>query len=71
MEMFHQASMKLGLDRAVLAHSRIEQEEQAANKARKGRPKEGETREPSAAVSAKTGLNVKEIDELLKRGELW
>lgn len=31
MEMFHQASMKLGLDRAVLAHARIEQGEDGEN----------------------------------------
>lgn len=31
MEMFHQASMKLGLDRAVLAHARNEGSEGAAD----------------------------------------
>lgn len=31
MEMFHQASMKLGLDRAVLAHARNEGNEGAAD----------------------------------------
>jgi SNF2 family DNA or RNA helicase len=61
MEMFHQASMKLGLDRAVLAHARNEQEDESYGS-------------KSANNSSSTGkndpskLNAKEIDELLKRG---
>jgi hypothetical protein len=61
MEMFHQASMKLGLDRAVLAHARIEQDEENQNNA-KGKGGGG----VSSTDPGK--LNVKEIDELLKRG---
>eukprot|EP00599_Poterioochromonas_sp_BG-1_P012287 CAMPEP_0173165178 /NCGR_PEP_ID=MMETSP1105-20130129/21158_1 /TAXON_ID=2985 /ORGANISM="Ochromonas sp., Strain BG-1" /LENGTH=1859 /DNA_ID=CAMNT_0014085969 /DNA_START=279 /DNA_END=5859 /DNA_ORIENTATION=+ len=55
MEMFHQASMKLGLDRAVLAHARAEQDEEGAGASAKSNPDAGK-------------LNLKEIDELLKRG---
>jgi len=52
MHMFHKASLKLGLDRAVLAHARNEQE----------------IDEESTDPYSKIGLQVKEIDELLKRG---
>ena len=55
MEMFHQASMKLGLDRAVLAHARNEQDEEQAGKTNKPNQDPGK-------------FNMKEIDELLKRG---
>ena len=53
MEMFHQASLKLGLDRAVLAHARNEQEDESSS---------------SSAIVAKPDFTLKEIDELLKRG---
>lgn len=52
MEMFHQASMKLGLDRAVLAHARNQGHDQDAHQ--------------SSADTLK--LSTKEIDELLKKG---
>lgn len=52
MHMFHKASLKLGLDRAVLAHARNEQEND----------------DESIDSASKSGLQVKEIDELLKRG---
>lgn len=55
MEMFHQASMKLGLDRAVLAHARSEQGETNPHK------KDHSKKDPEK-------LSAKEIDELLKRG---
>eukprot|EP00981_Chlorochromonas_danica_P002918 scaffold598_cov183-Ochromonas_danica.AAC.8 len=60
MQMFHQASMKLGLDRAVLAHARIEQEEEGRHNKKGGSL-------PMDGVN-KLNLGVKEIDELLKRG---
>lgn len=53
MHMFHRASLKLGLDRAVLAHARNEQELDE---------------EGGVSSSMKDGLQAKEIDELLKRG---
>ncbi|KAF4318613.1 hypothetical protein BBO99_00007232 [Phytophthora kernoviae] len=53
MHMFHKASLKLGLDKAVLTHMRRENEE-GGNKTRKDK-------------SAKAQES-KEIDELLKRG---
>lgn len=51
--MFHQASMKLGLDRAVLAHARSEQGGEEAG---------------SQKTDAATKFSMKEIDNLLKRG---
>lgn len=54
MEMFHQASMKLGLDRAVLAHARHE--------------KGGGGDENGNRPLDESKLTIKEIDELLKRG---
>jgi superfamily II DNA or RNA helicase len=57
MHMFHKASLKLGLDRAVLAHARNEQEMPSQEEDSNGM-------EPSSKI----GLQVKEIDELLKRG---
>ena len=54
MHMFHSASMKLGLDRAVLAHQRQQGDDEGSSK--KGRSRiEKETQ-------------AKEIDELLKKG---
>ena len=53
MHMFHSASMKLGLDRAVLAHTRQQQGEDDESK-----PKDKSERASQA----------KEIDELLKKG---
>lgn len=53
MHMFHSASMKLGLDRAVLAHTRQQQGEGEDSK-----PKDKSERASQA----------KEIDELLKKG---
>jgi hypothetical protein len=53
MEMFHQASMKLGLDRAVLAHARSEQ---------------GGEEPGSKGAEFAAKLSLKEIDNLLKRG---
>jgi len=96
MEMFHQASMKLGLDRAVLAHARNEQEDEA-DEARnggtmrskgRGRSRMGGVHQKrgggvngddddedgttggmmTSSSSRPNGMNVKEIDELLKRG---
>lgn len=55
MHMFHKASMKLGLDKAVLAHARNEQEA-------------GEDHTSSLEDPNKLNLQAKEIDELLKRG---
>ncbi|KAL4115753.1 hypothetical protein PRIC2_012759 [Phytophthora ramorum] len=52
MHMFHKASLKLGLDKAVLTHMRRENEEEGGKKRNK---------------SAKA-QETKEIDELLKRG---
>ncbi|DAZ94104.1 TPA: hypothetical protein N0F65_007938 [Lagenidium giganteum] len=54
MHMFHKASLKLGLDKAVLTHMRRENEEQKEGKT-------GKTKKSKAQES-------KEIDELLKRG---
>jgi chromodomain-helicase-DNA-binding protein 6 len=61
MHMFHQASLKLGLDRAVLAYARNEQDEEAEAKLQK---------DNMNAMSNKDKLSMssKEIDELLKRG---
>ncbi|GMF65012.1 unnamed protein product [Phytophthora lilii] len=52
MHMFHKASLKLGLDKAVLTHMRRENEEEG-----------GKKRNQSAKAQ-----ETKEIDELLKRG---
>ena len=49
--MFHRASLKLGLDKAVLAHAKNEAEKEAGNSTSKGADM----------------LQAKEIDELLKR----
>lgn len=54
MHMFHMASMKLGMDRAVLAHAR-------------GDGQDGKSKNASGSGKI-DNLNVKEIDELLKRG---
>ncbi|CAE7672608.1 CHD7, partial [Symbiodinium microadriaticum] len=53
MHMFHRASLKLGLDRAVLAHARNEQEGDESG---------------STSVRDGLQVKAKEIDELLKRG---
>ncbi|TMW56863.1 hypothetical protein Poli38472_006873 [Pythium oligandrum] len=53
MHMFHKASLKLGLDKAVLTHMRRENEDQ----------KEGGAKKKSSKAQ-----EAKEIDELLKRG---
>ena len=63
MHMFHKASMKLGLDKAVLAHARNEKEledQEALGGGARGR----------GGVGGGSGmeLQAKEIDELLKRG---
>lgn len=55
MHMFHRASLKLGLDKAVLAHARNEQDGDA-----------GDDIGPTS--NDKSVLQAKEIDELLKRG---
>lgn len=57
MHMFHKASLKLGLDKAVLTHMRREQEENN-QKENGGVPKKMSSKAQEA----------KEIDELLKRG---
>jgi chromodomain-helicase-DNA-binding protein 7 len=55
MHMFHSASLKLGLDRAVLAHQRGQNnEESSSNGGRKSK--------------AEKEVQAKEIDELLKKG---
>jgi chromodomain-helicase-DNA-binding protein 7 len=53
MHMFHTASMKLGLDRAVLAHQRQQGEDDSDSKGTKKSDRE---------------VQAKEIDELLKKG---
>jgi chromodomain-helicase-DNA-binding protein 7 len=53
MHMFHKASLKLGLDRAVLAHARN---------------MDAESNTPAQRGNGKPDLQAKEIDELLKRG---
>ncbi|ETV86000.1 hypothetical protein H257_02499 [Aphanomyces astaci] len=53
MHMFHKASLKLGLDRAVLTHMRQEQDKESKN--------------AKAMVKSKA-QEAQEIDELLKRG---
>ena len=74
MHMFHQASLKLGLDRAVLAHARNEQEDEANNskshsKSLKDTTKNEENEMSSKdMISNKAVMSAKEIDELLKRG---
>ncbi|CAM9981469.1 unnamed protein product, partial [Choristocarpus tenellus] len=67
MHMFHQASLKLGLDKAVLAHAR--------NEAEAGGDEEGDTGvsgKSRAMISTrgngKFDLAAEEIDHLLKRG---
>eukprot|EP00604_Paraphysomonas_vestita_P003652 CAMPEP_0174820276 /NCGR_PEP_ID=MMETSP1107-20130205/3990_1 /TAXON_ID=36770 /ORGANISM="Paraphysomonas vestita, Strain GFlagA" /LENGTH=274 /DNA_ID=CAMNT_0016035273 /DNA_START=519 /DNA_END=1344 /DNA_ORIENTATION=- len=65
MHMFHKASLKLGLDRAVLAHARNEQECDDDGDNNNGN---GNGNNSSSSSSSKIGLQVKEIDELLKRG---
>jgi hypothetical protein len=52
MHMFHRASLKLGLDRAVLQHMRNENEQKGA----------------LTSSGSKMVMQTKEIDELLKRG---
>ena len=66
MHMFHKASMKLGLDKAVLAHARNEKELED-QEALGG---SGGARGRSGGVGGGSGmeLQAKEIDELLKRG---
>ncbi|KAH9134583.1 hypothetical protein AeRB84_019682 [Aphanomyces euteiches] len=53
MHMFHKASLKLGLDRAVLTHMRQEQDKEAKN---------------TKTVAKSKAQEAQEIDELLKRG---
>ena len=63
MHMFHSASMKLGLDRAVLAHQR--QQESGAN------DNEGQSTGTSGKknkTKSEKEMQAKEIDELLKKG---
>lgn len=55
MHMFHSASMKLGLDRAVLAHQR-QQHEDVQDASKKSKSK------------SEKEIQAKEIDELLKKG---
>jgi len=54
MHMFHTASMKLGLDRAVLAHQRQQDDTQDTSKKTKSK--------------SEKEIQAKEIDELLKKG---
>jgi len=60
MHMFHSASMKLGLDRAVLAHQRQQDEDgqdsTSASSSKKGKSK------------SEKEMHAKEIDQLLKKG---
>lgn len=56
MHMFHKASLKLGLDKAVLTHMRREKEDQKEGISRMNKSKKSKAQE------------TKEIDELLKRG---
>ncbi|RLN74945.1 hypothetical protein BBJ28_00017162, partial [Nothophytophthora sp. Chile5] len=56
MHMFHKASLKLGLDKAVLTHMRRENEDQREGGSKKRKDKMAKAQES------------KEIDELLKRG---
>jgi hypothetical protein len=58
MHMFHRASLKLGLDRAVLQHMRNENEQKDEHPNHDGFENE----------NSKMLLQTKEIDELLKRG---
>jgi superfamily II DNA or RNA helicase len=58
MQMFHKASLKLGLDRAVLAHTRREQLQEGNEKESGG----------SSTRAIDDALSVSEIDELLKKG---
>jgi len=60
MHMFHSASMKLGLDRAVLAHQR---QNEADNQGEGGSSKTGEKKSKSEKER-----QAREIDELLKKG---
>ncbi|KAF0696350.1 Aste57867_12909 [Aphanomyces stellatus] len=53
MHMFHKASLKLGLDRAVLTHMRQEQDKEAKN---------------AKSLAKSKAQEAQEIDELLKRG---
>jgi hypothetical protein len=63
MHMFHKASLKLGLDRAVLTHMRQEQEKQQQN------TKTSKNSNQKASSSKLTkAQEAQEIDELLKRG---
>lgn len=83
MEMFHQASLKLGLDRAVLAHARNEQEDEECSridgrnksKLKYGMSSNSLTNEiidgennTSSNTYKPSNMSTKEIDELLKRG---
>ena len=65
MHMFHSASMKLGLDRAMLSHARA----QAEGSGGSGAMSKG-TEQLLAAGTGRAGgaLKAQEIDELLKRG---
>jgi hypothetical protein len=58
MHMFHRASLKLGLDRAVLQHMRNENEQKD----------EPNPEHEGGYDAGKMLLQTKEIDELLKRG---
>ncbi|CAN0150637.1 unnamed protein product [Ascophyllum nodosum] len=73
MHMFHQASLKLGLDKAVLAHARNEAQQDADNAVLEGEDKkDGTGQSASGMISArgmgKPDLASEEIDHLLKRG---
>ncbi|CAN0415553.1 unnamed protein product, partial [Ectocarpus sp. 12 AP-2014] len=67
MHMFHQASLKLGLDKAVLAHARSEAQ-QGVDEAPEGAPANSGTGMISTRGTGKLDLAAEEIDHLLKRG---
>eukprot|EP00903_Cladosiphon_okamuranus_P007802 g7551.t1 len=71
MHMFHQASLKLGLDKAVLAHARSEAQQgadEAAAEGADGAPVKGGSGMISTRGTGKLDLAAEEIDHLLKRG---
>ncbi|CAN0217051.1 unnamed protein product, partial [Scytosiphon promiscuus] len=70
MHMFHQASLKLGLDKAVLAHARSEAQQGAEDAAAEegAAPANSGTGMISTRGTGKLDLAAEEIDHLLKRG---
>ncbi|CAM9966588.1 unnamed protein product, partial [Laminaria digitata] len=68
MHMFHQASLKLGLDKAVLAHARSEAQQGAEEAAEAARGAKGGGGMISTRGTGKLDLAAEEIDHLLKRG---